>query len=100
MAQRQTGRHLRAGLRGRSDGPAWSDGLVRPLQHRASPSGTRICDAGRTVSLAGLVWGQACRVAMEIVTEAPPASSPPFAPSALTGLRGSLRAGRWSLGVV
>lgn len=35
---------------------------------------------------------------MEVVPKAPPASSPPFAPSALAGLRGSLRAGRRSLG--
>ena len=34
------------------------------------------------------------------MTEAPTASSPPFAPSPLAGLRGSLRAGRRSLGVV
>ena len=84
----------------RPDGSAWPGSLVRRIQHRASASGARICNAGRAVSFARVVWGQAGRVAMEIVTEAPPASSPPFAPSALAGLRGSLRAGRWSLGVV
>ena len=59
-----------------------------------------LCHARRVVSFARVVWGQAGGVAVEIVTEAPPASSPPFAPSPLTGLRGSLRAGRRSLGVV
>ena len=100
MAQRQAGGHLRARLRGRVDGSPGLGSLVWGLQHGASAPGARVCDARRAVSLARVVRGQAGRVAMEIVTEAPPASSPPFAPSPLAGLRGSLRAGRWSLGVV
>ena len=100
MAQRQTGRHLRAGLRRRIDGSTRIGPLVWRLQHRASTPGAGLCHAWGMVSLARIVWGEAARVAVEIVTEAPPASSPPFAPSTLTGLRGSLRAGRRSLGAV
>src|SRR6266571_5492729 len=92
LAERQTGRHLRAGLRRWVDRPARITALVWRLQPGASP-GAGICHAWGVVSLARIVWGQAGGLALEMKTEASAASSPPFAPSTLTGRRGSLRAG-------
>ena len=36
------------------------------LQHGAPSPGAAICDAGRTVSFARIVWGQASGLAMEV----------------------------------
>ena len=69
--------------------------LVRRLQHPASAPSLGLRHARRVVSFARVLWSQAGGVAVAISTEAPPASSPPFAPR-----RGSLRTGRRSLGGV
>ena len=50
--------------------------MVWGLQHGASTSSVRICDAWRVVSLTRIVRGQAGGVAMEMKAEALAASSP------------------------
>src|ERR1035441_2085457 len=77
------------------DGTARTGPLVRRLQHPASAPGLGIRHARRVVSFARVLWSQAGALALVMSTEAPPASSPPFAPR-----RGSLRTGRRSLGGV
>src|ERR1035441_5624101 len=64
----------------RSDGTARIGSLVWRLQHPAAAPGLGLRHAREVVSFARVLWSQAGGVAVEIGTEAPPASSPPFAP--------------------
>src|SRR5574341_2468899 len=85
VAQRQAGGHLSAGLCRWLDGATRVSPLVYRVQSAAATSGAELCNAGRAVSCARVVWGQAGRLAVAVGSEAHAASSPPFAPPPLRG---------------